>query len=40
MEMALNAEALIALWDGESPGTRNMIATAKALGLRCYIHRV
>lgn len=40
MQMAQNAEALLALWDGESPGTRNMIAIAKSLGLRWYVHRV
>ena len=32
-EMAEYADALIAVYDGESPGTRNMIETAKALGL-------
>lgn len=38
-EMARNADALIALWDGESPGTRDMIERAKAHGLRIYVHR-
>lgn len=38
-EMARNADALIALWDGESPGTRHMIETARAAGLPVYIRR-
>ena len=37
-EMAQKAEALIVLWDGRSPGTRNMIETAKKRGLQTYIH--
>lgn len=32
-QMAEYADALIAFWDGESPGTRNMINTAEKLGL-------
>ena len=32
-EMAENADALIAFWDGESRGTRNMIETATYKGL-------
>ena len=32
-EMARNADALIAFWDGQSRGTENMIAEAKANGL-------
>lgn len=36
-EMAENAEALIALWDSESPGTKNMIETAKWMGLKVYV---
>jgi len=32
--------ALIAIWDGESPGTKNMIDCAQRHGLRVYIHRV
>ena len=32
-EMANNANALIAFWDGESNGTRHMIETAKKKGL-------
>ena len=37
-QMARNADALIAVWDGRSPGTKNMIKIAKALGLKVYIH--
>ncbi|MBR1697914.1 MAG: DUF2493 domain-containing protein, partial [Anaerovibrio sp.] len=36
-EMANNADALIAFWDGESRGTKNMIETAKAKGLRVAV---
>lgn len=36
-QMAQNAEALIAIWDGRSPGTENMIKTARKLGLRIYV---
>lgn len=36
--MAENAEALIAVWDGRSPGTRHMISIARALLLEVYVH--
>lgn len=36
-EMAAMAEALIAIWDGKSPGTNHMIQTALARGLRVYV---
>lgn len=36
-KMALRAEALIALWDGQSPGTRNMIAEANKLELKVHV---
>lgn len=36
-KMAENAEALIAIWDGKSRGTRNMIETARKLGLLVYV---
>ena len=36
-KMAENADALIAFWDGKSRGTKNMIETAKALGLQIRI---
>lgn len=37
-QMADNAEALIALWDGTSKGTKHMIDIAKHKGLRVYVH--
>jgi hypothetical protein len=39
-QMAENAEALIAVWDGMSRGTKNMIDTAKSLGLRVFVHMI
>ena len=39
-KMAENAEALIALWDGKSRGTKNMIETAQKLGLMVYVKMV
>ena len=39
-EMARNAEALIALWDHKSKGTKHMIDLATKAGLVVYIHRV
>jgi type III secretion system FlhB-like substrate exporter len=36
-QMAQNAEALIALWDGKSSGTKNMIELAKTYGLKVYV---
>ena len=38
--MADYAEALIAVWDGESRGTLNMITQAKCRGLHVYVHIV
>jgi|688.fasta_scaffold36534_11 hypothetical protein len=35
--MANNAEALIAIWDGQSRGTRHMIDEAKKRNLKVYI---
>ena len=32
-EMATDADALVALWDGESRGTKHMIAIAQQMGL-------
>lgn len=29
--------ALIALWDGSSPGTKGMIDYAKKIGLKCFV---
>ena len=39
-QMADKAEALIAVWDGASKGTHNMIHTADRKGLKVFIHRV
>lgn len=39
-KMAENAEALIALWDGKSRGTKNMIETATKHGLLVYVKRI
>jgi len=39
-EMAAYAEALIAVWDGTSPGTHNMIAEAQSCKLKVYVLRV
>ena len=37
-KMAEYADALIAVWDGNSPGTRNMINEAAKAGLKLYVH--
>ena len=37
--MAAGSEALIAIWDGKSPGTNHMIQTALAKGLRVYVYK-
>jgi hypothetical protein len=37
-EMAKCGEALIALWDGYSKGTANMIDLANKLKLKVYVH--
>ena len=39
-EMADKAEALIAVWDGVSRGTKHMIDLAEDKGLLVHIHRV
>ena len=39
-EMASRAEALIAIWDGESPGTKHMIDIARRKGLRVYVDQI
>lgn len=36
-EMAEYADALIAIWDNESPGTANMIRTMEKLGKKFYV---
>ncbi len=37
VEMAKNADALLALWDGKSRGTRHMIEIAVCQGLKAKI---
>ena len=39
-QMAAKAEALIALWDGKSKGTKHMIEAAQRKGLRVYVYLV
>lgn len=39
-QMAENAEALVALWDGQSRGTASMISISRRLRLRLYIQPV
>lgn len=36
--MAEHGQALIAIWDGESRGTKNMIEEAKRRGLKVFIY--
>lgn len=38
--MATKAEALVAVWDGESRGTKHMIDIAKKAGLKVYVHSI
>lgn len=40
VQMAKYAEALIALWDGQSRGTSNMIQNARAYGLEVHVKKV
>jgi len=37
--MARYADALVAVWDGRSPGTRHMIRVAKAQGLKRHVRK-
>lgn len=39
-QMAEYADALIAVWDGKSRGTANMIKEARRKKLKVYVHRV
>jgi hypothetical protein len=39
-EMADNAEALLAIWDGSSRGTISMIELARKKGLRVFVYNV
>lgn len=36
-QMAAYADALVAVWDGKSPGTRHMIETMRALGKPVHV---
>jgi len=38
-QMADHADVLLALWDGESPGTKNMIDTARKKGLEVHAYK-
>ena len=40
VEMANYADALIAIWDGKSVGTKHMITIATEKNLPVYIHRI
>ena len=40
IKMAEHAEALIAIWDGTSPGTGHMIDTARRKKFKVYTHLV
>lgn len=39
-EMAKYADALIAIWDGESRGTKNMIEVAERKGLKVFVWKI
>ena len=39
-KMAEYGDALIAIWDGESRGTKNMIEEATKRGLKVYVKRI
>jgi hypothetical protein len=39
-QMAKQADALVAIWNGKSPGTRHMITQAQKRKLRIYVHYV
>lgn len=39
-EMSRHADALIAIWDGESRGTKDMIQQMEALGKPVFIYKV
>jgi len=38
--MAEYADALVAFWDGKSKGTKNMIETARKLGLKTEVVKI
>jgi hypothetical protein len=37
-DMAFYADALIAVWDGQSTGTKHMIDAARSRGLKVHVH--
>jgi predicted Rossmann fold nucleotide-binding protein DprA/Smf involved in DNA uptake len=39
-KMAAYSDALVAIWDGVSSGTKNMIDTATKEGLKVYVYRI
>lgn len=39
-QMAEYADALVAVWDGKSKGTKSMISEAKKAGIKVYVLRV
>jgi len=39
-QMQEYADALIAVWDGESPGTKDMISRAEKQGLKVFIYKI
>ena len=39
-EMAEHADALVAVWDGASRGTKHMIDTMRRLGKKVYVKKV
>jgi hypothetical protein len=39
-EMARYADALVAVWDGRSPGTKHMVDTMLSMGKVTYVYRV
>jgi hypothetical protein len=39
-QMAEYADALIAIWDGQSRGTKNMIDTMEKMGKPVYVHLI
>ena len=40
LEMSEHADALIAIWDGKSPGTKHMVDIAIKRGLAVYVFRL
>ena len=40
ISMSINADALIAIWDGKSRGTKMMIDIAKARNLKVFVYNI